>query len=71
MRFLRVINETFGLLNYIKVEKLNTFFYKIFSNISDTLVKANLKRNLIVLLSKNLLEFILIIFLSSAIIVNC
>tara|TARA_B110000977_G_scaffold47332_1_gene64336 strand:- start:45039 stop:46772 length:1734 start_codon:yes stop_codon:yes gene_type:complete len=67
MRFLRVINETFGLLNYIKVEKLNTFFYKIFSNISDTLVKANLKRNLIVLLSKNLLEFILIIFLSSAI----
>lgn len=68
MRFLRVINETFSLLNYIKIEKLNTFFYKMFVNISNTLVRANLKKNLIVLLSKNLLEFILIVFLSSAII---
>ncbi len=62
-RYIRTVNETFALSNYIKIEKLSNFFEKIFTKLALKFNNANLKKQIILLYSRNILEFSLILFL--------
>jgi ABC-type bacteriocin/lantibiotic exporter with double-glycine peptidase domain len=62
-KYIKTVNETFSLFNYIKIEKLSSFFESIFTNLAIKFNEANLKRQIILLYSRNILEFCLIIFL--------
>ena len=63
-RYIRTITETFALSNYIKIEKLSNFFENIFTNLAFKFNNANLKKQIILLYSRNILEFSLILFIA-------